>query len=114
MTGSKASLISKEGKASTSGTPKKKGKKKKKAAGSTTATPRDDDDWLTAELSTIQEDVVSPDKQKDEEVVLQPYSTESAVLKSQPLDKLFIETNRKCPGKKFYSNQCKLFYMGCL
>lgn len=96
VTGSKASLISKDTKGS--GTPKKKVKKKKKPS-STTATPREDDEWadtLTAELQTIHEDVVSPSGKKGkDEVLLHPFSTEAAVLKSQPLEKLFIETDSK-------------------
>lgn len=97
VTGSKASLISKDTKGS--GTPRKKGKKKKKPA-STTATPREEDEWgdtLAAELQTIHEDVVSPKSKKEQdEVRVHPYTTETAVLKSQPLEKLFIETDSMC------------------
>ena len=51
---------------------------------------------FAADLSTIQEDIVTPDDKKDEEdAIPHPYSTESVVLKSQPLEKLFIETNCK-------------------
>lgn len=100
VTGSKASLISKDTKGS--GTPKKKVKKKKKPS-STTATPREDDEWadtLTAELQTIHEDVVSPSGKKGkDEVLLHPFSTEAAVLKSQPLEKLFIETDSGFKGE---------------
>ncbi|XP_062575436.1 transmembrane protein 237-like [Saccostrea cucullata] len=100
VTGSKASLISKETKGS--GTPKKKVRKKKKPA-STTATPREDDEWgdtLTAELQTIHEDVVSPKSKKEQdEVLLHPFATEAAVLKSQPLEKLFIETDSGFKGE---------------
>lgn len=51
---------------------------------------------FAADLSTIQEDIISPDKKKDDdEGIHHPYSTESNVLKSQPLNNLFIETNCK-------------------
>ena len=51
---------------------------------------------FAADLSTIQEDIISPDKRKDDDdVIHHPYSTESNVLKSQPLNNLFIETNCK-------------------
>ncbi|XP_048727924.1 transmembrane protein 237-like [Ostrea edulis] len=100
VTGSKASLISKDTKGS--GTPRKKGKKKKKPA-STTATPREEDEWgdtLAAELQTIHEDVVSPKSKKEQdEVRVHPYTTETAVLKSQPLEKLFIETDSGFKGE---------------
>ena len=96
VTGSKASLISKDTKGS--GTPRKKVKKKKKPA-STTGTPREEDEWadtLTAELQTIHEDVVSPSGKKgQDEGLSHPFSTEATVLKSQPLEKLFIETDSK-------------------
>ncbi|CAG2216350.1 transmembrane protein 237-like [Mytilus edulis] len=87
--GSKTSLISKDDKKTT---PKKKVKKKVKKA-----SPRVGDEFMdaafAADLSTIQEDIVTPDGKKDEDVIPHPYSTESIVLKSQPLDNLFIETN---------------------
>lgn len=90
VAGSKTSLISKDDKKTT---PKKKVKKKVKKA-----SPRVGDEFMdaafVADLTTIQEDIVTPDANKDDEdVIRHPYSTESAVLKSQPLDKLFIETN---------------------
>lgn len=63
------------------------------------ASPRVGDEFMdaafAADLSTIQEDIVTPDGKKDEDVIPHPYSTESIVLKSQPLDNLFIETNCK-------------------
>lgn len=34
-------------------------------------------------------------KKGKDEVLLHPFSTEAAVLKSQPLEKLFIETDSK-------------------
>ena len=92
VAGSKTSLISKDDKKTT---PKKKVKKKVKKA-----SPRVGDEFIdatfAADLSTIQEDIVTPDDKKDEEdAIPHPYSTESVVLKSQPLEKLFIETNCK-------------------
>jgi hypothetical protein len=89
--GSKTSLILKDDKKTT---PKKKVKKKVKKA-----SPRVSDEFMdaafAADLSTIQEDIVTPDDKKDEDAIPHPYSTESVVLKSQPLENLFIETNCK-------------------
>ena len=104
VTGSKKSLITKEG------TPKKKVKKKVKKSTTSTAETRDSDDLLDAtfagDLTAIQEDIVSPRERTDgdgqevegeeeEGETRKPYSTESAVLKSQPLQKIFIETDCK-------------------
>ncbi|XP_060072418.1 transmembrane protein 237-like [Ylistrum balloti] len=112
VAGSKTSLISKE----QTGTPKKKVKKKVKKT-----TPRKQEDefldaTLAADLTTIQEDIVSPrekaadttqqgdDEEEEEEEERKPYSTESNILKSQPLDKLFIETDSGFKGQ----NKAKL------
>ncbi|XP_033751259.1 transmembrane protein 237-like [Pecten maximus] len=107
VAGSKTSLISKE----QTGTPKKKVKKKVKKT-----TPRKQEDefldsTMAADLTTIQEDIISPrekaadstqqgDEDEDyEEQGRHPYSTESNILKSQPLDKLFIETDSGFKGQ---------------
>ncbi|OWF51606.1 transmembrane protein 237-like [Mizuhopecten yessoensis] len=113
VAGSKTSLISKE----QTGTPKKKVKKKVKKT-----TPRKQEDefldsTLAADLTTIQEDIVSPrekaadtakqgdeEEEEEEEAERHPYSTESNILKSQPLDKLFIETDSGFKGQ----NKAKL------
>lgn len=82
--------------------PKKKVKKKVKKT-----TPRKQEDsfldaTLAADLTCIEEDIVSPrekvpdeTQQDEEEQERLPYSTESNILKSQPLNKLFIETDCK-------------------
>ncbi|KAJ8317777.1 hypothetical protein KUTeg_004671 [Tegillarca granosa] len=93
VTGSKTSLIK--------GTPKKKVKKKVKKTATTT--PRGDDEFmdatLAADLTAIQDDIVAPEEKKDKEDFHQPYSTGSAILKSQPLEKLFVETDRGFKGE---------------
>ncbi|XP_069132588.1 transmembrane protein 237-like [Argopecten irradians] len=112
VVGSKTSLISKE----QTGTPKKKVKKKVKKT-----TPRKEEDefldaTLAADLTTIQEDIISPrektedttrqgeDDEEEEEEERRPYSTEGNILKSQPLNKLFIETDSGFKGQ----NKAKL------
>lgn len=92
--GSKTSLI--KGK----GTPRKKGKKKK--AKKTTEGQGDTDDfgdsYLASELQDIREDVVGMDAkgEEGEEKGQLPFVTSAPILRSQPMDKIFIETNSMC------------------
>ena len=106
--GSKTSLISKEG-----GTPRKKVAKKKKKVKK--AAPEDEygeSPWAE-DLKTLQEDIISGDGQdeaevgEEEEEEMQNNVTQKSegmkkapltfltapVLRSQPLDKIFIETS---------------------
>lgn len=58
------------------------------------------DSTLAADLSELQEDIVSHDTKRDdeeegEEYSKQPYHTTSVVLRSQPTEKFYIETDGK-------------------
>jgi hypothetical protein len=92
VTGSKASLIK-------DGTPRKKGKKKKgKKAGEGQGDADDfGDSFLASELQDIREDVVGMDTKEDvEKGKAMPYHTSGVILQSQPIDKIFFETNSTC------------------
>ncbi|KAK7098902.1 transmembrane protein 237-like [Littorina saxatilis] len=92
--GSKTSLIKEDG------TPRKKGKKKKvkKAAGGGD-TDNFGDSYLAAELQEIKEDIVGIEtKEELEEKRQLPFLTSKPILHSQPIDKIFIETNRGFKG----------------
>lgn len=96
MEGSKASLI-KSGK---DDTPRKK-KVKKKVKKTAEKTGEDNSFFngtLAAELNDLQDDIVSHDTKKEEEEEEEeyskhPYSTASVVLRSQPTEKFYIETD---------------------
>ncbi|XP_076472014.1 transmembrane protein 237-like [Babylonia areolata] len=96
MGGSKTSLI-KEG-----GTPRKKGKKKGPKKSSEGQGDRDDlgDSYLASDLQDIKEDVVGMDTngEEGEEKSTIPFKTSAPILHSQPIDKIFIETNRGFKG----------------
>lgn len=58
------------------------------------------DSTLAADLSELQEDIVSHDTKRDdeeegEEYSKQPYHTACVVLRSQPTEKFYIETDGK-------------------
>ncbi|KAL3842870.1 hypothetical protein ACJMK2_020845 [Sinanodonta woodiana] len=89
VAGSKASLLSKSTKGQT---PRKK--KVKKKVKKTTAGEEFFDSTLAADLTDIQEDIITAEDKEEEDLPKIPYSTASAVLKSQPMEKLFIETSR--------------------
>ena len=91
MNGSKTSLIKEDG------TPRKRVKKKKvkKPAGDDLG---DDlgDSYLASELQEIKEDIVGvTGKEELEEKRQLPFLTSAPILHSQPIDKIFIETNSK-------------------
>lgn len=92
MAGSKASLLSKGTKGQTPRKKKVKKKVKKTTAG---ASEEFFDSTLAADLTDIQEDIVTAEDKEEEDLPKLPYSTASAVLKSQPMEKLFIETSRE-------------------
>ena len=101
--GSKASLI----KSSKEGTPrKKKAKKKVKKDPEKTGIDNFFDSTLSADLSELKDDIVSHDTKRDEEEEEEekeefkhPYSTASVVLRSQPTEKFYIETDGKQKAK---------------
>ena len=93
MTGSKTSLIKSDG------TPRKKKKKKAKKAQGTEGEGDAGEDYgdLAAELHDIKEDVVGMDTKDEDEKGkgMHTYQTSAAILQSQPIDKIFFETNSK-------------------
>ncbi|XP_046574711.1 LOW QUALITY PROTEIN: transmembrane protein 237-like [Haliotis rubra] len=86
VTGSKASLITKESK---EGTPRKKGKKKKVVK---KKTEEDEyaDSGLAADLTSIEEDIIKDEDQKED--IELPQTTNVGVLRSQPTQKIYVET----------------------
>ena len=96
--GSKTSLIKADG------TPRKKGKKKKAKKASEGEGDPDDlgDSYLASELQDIREDVVGLDAKGEEEGEEEkrqlPFVTSAPILQSQPIDKIFIETNSMYSG----------------
>ena len=94
--GSKTSLIKADG------TPRKKGKKKKaKKASKGQGVPDNlGESYLASELQDIREDVVGLDAkgEEEEEKRQPPFVTSAPILQSQPIDKLFIETNSTYSG----------------
>ena len=106
--GSKTSLISKEG-----GTPRKKGAKKKKKVKKENPEDEYGESPWAEDLKTLEEDIISGDgqeaeaeeeEQEDKEATQRPEGTKKGplpfltapVLRSQPLDKIFIETSSEC------------------
>ncbi|GFO01059.1 transmembrane protein 237-like [Plakobranchus ocellatus] len=111
--GSKTSLLSKEG-----GTPRKKGVKKKKKVKKHVEEDEYGDSPWAEDLKTLAEDIVSgdvhekdePDDEEEEEKEATQKPDESKkkapltfltapVLRSQPLDKIFIETSSRFKGQ---------------
>ena len=96
--GSKTSLIKADG------TPRKKGKKKKARKASEGQGDLNDlgDSYLASELQDIREDVVGLDakgeEEREEEKRQPPFVTSAPILQSQPIDKIFIETNSMYSG----------------
>ncbi|KAH3890088.1 transmembrane protein 237-like [Dreissena polymorpha] len=98
--GSKASLI----KTPKDGTPRKKKVKKKVKKPTDTVEPEGAfDNTLVAELTDLQDDIVTHDSKKDddddEEEYKKPYSTASHAMKSQPTEKFYIETDGGFKGE---------------
>ncbi|XP_050410818.1 transmembrane protein 237 [Patella vulgata] len=94
VTGSQASLIGKEN-VDKGETPKKKGKKKKTKKG--IEKEEFGDTLLAADLTYIADDVVA-ERQKEEDRS-EPHFKSSNILRSQPTEKLYIETNRGFKGE---------------
>ncbi|KAL4225694.1 hypothetical protein ACF0H5_016383 [Mactra antiquata] len=115
VSGSKASLI----KSPKEGTPrKKKAKKKVKKTPETAEGGGEEETFgstLLAELTDIQDDIIThdEDKDKDEEedqYRKQPYSTTSIGIRSQPTEKFYIETDGGFKGEnknKFAKRQAE-------
>ncbi|XP_071100111.1 LOW QUALITY PROTEIN: transmembrane protein 237-like [Haliotis cracherodii] len=86
VTGSKASLITKESK---EGTPRKKAKKKR-VVKKKTEDNEYADSGLAADLTSIEEDIIKDDDQKED--IELPQTTNAGVLRSQPTQKIYVET----------------------
>lgn len=95
VTGSKASLLSKESEPTTSPKTKKRRKVRKKTH-QTEEQNEYMDPGLAADLNSIIDDVIKPDDTKEDKKEQLPQSTSVTQLRSQPLGKLFIETDSEC------------------